>query len=356
MTKTNTISRQYALQDFNDIISAGFSYDFKDSNVIELISSLANKVGAPTYIKTPVFPKRDKLITSGAGTTGLPGSAPNSSHSSQDFSAVNRRPRNNKPSQITDDDWNTIRTFQKTEMKKTEGIEKRIDTIRSLLNKLTDSTYNAVEAEILVEVKDIVHSDDGGIDEENITNITKIANSIFNTASTNTFYSALYSKLFKQLVNCHEIFSKVFEKSFSEFVGCFKKVEYVDPSVDYNKFCENTKLNDKRKAMSMFIINLMKETMLDSDSVVDIITELQEMVNSYIKLSNKTNELEELNENIFILVTNGKDILSKHEKWESIVSKIKFLSILKVKMKEYPSVNNKLIFKNMDILEELDLN
>lgn len=351
---TKTTSRQYTLQDFNDIISAGFSYDFKDSNVIELISSLANKVGAPTYIKTPVFPKRDKLVTSGSGVTGLSGSATNSS---QDFSAVNRRPRNNKPSQITDDDWNTIRTFQKTEMKKTEGIEKRIDTIRSLLNKLTDSTYNAVEAEILVEVKDIVHSDGGGgIDEENITNITKIANSIFNTASTNTFYSALYSKLFKQLVNCHEIFKKVFEKSFSEFVGLFKKVEYVDPSVDYNKFCDNTKLNDKRKAMSMFIVNLMKETMLDSDSVVDIITELQEMVNSYVKLSNKMNELEELNENIFILVTNGKDILSKHEKWESIISKIKFLSILKVKMKEYPSVNNKLIFKNMDILEELELN
>ena len=352
---TKTTSRQYALQDFNDIISAGFSYDFKDSNVIELISSLANKVGAPTYIKTPVFPKRDKPLTSGVGTTtaGLSGSAPNSS---QDFSSANRRPRNNKPSQITDDDWNMIRTFQKTEMKKTEGIEKRIDTIRSLLNKLTDSTYNVVESEILTEVNDIIHSDDGDINEENITNITKIANSIFNTASTNTFYSALYSKLFKQLVNCHEIFTKVFEKSFFEFVGCFKKVEYVDPSVDYNKFCDNTKLNDKRKAMSTFIINLMKETMLDSESVVDIIRELQDMVNSYIKQANKMNELEELNENIFILVTNGKDILSKHEKWESIISKIKFLSILKVKMKEYPSVNNKLIFKNMDILEELNLN
>ena len=351
---TKTTSRQYTLQDFNDIISAGFSYEFKDSNVIELISSLANKVGAPTYIKTPVFPKRDKLVASGTGLTGLSGSATNTSQDLSNTATINRRPRNNKPSQITDDDWDTIRTFQKTEMKKTEGIEKRIDTIRSLLNKLTDSTYNAVQAEILAEVKDIIINSDGGdINEENIT---KIANSIFNTASTNTFYSALYSKLFKQLVNCHEIFTKVFEKSFSEFVGLFKKVEYIDPSVDYNKFCDNTKLNDKRKAMSMFIINLMKETMLDSDSVVEIITELQEMVNSYIKLSNKTNELEELNENIFILVTNGKDILSKHEKWESIISKIKFLSILKVKMKEYPSVNNKLIFKNMDILEELDLN
>jgi hypothetical protein len=151
----------------------------------------------------------------------------------------------------------------------------------------------------------------------------------------------------------HEVFKSVFEKSFSEFVGLFKKIDYVDPSVDYNKFCDNTKTNDKRRAMSTFIVNLMKEGVLHPDKVVDIIIELQEMISSYIKVANKTNELEELNENIFILVTNGKDVLSSHEEWEGIISKIKFLSVLKVKMKEYPSVNNKLIFKNMDILEEL---
>ena len=352
------IAKQYTIQDFNDILAAGFSYDLKDSNVIELISSLANKVGAPTYIKTPVFPKREK-------PTGEQNESQETSSllSSSSSSLSNRRPRN-KPSQISDEDWGMIRTFQKTEMKKTEGIEKRIDAIRSLLNKLTDATYGVIEPEILSEVNKIIRGEDdeevdgnnnGGtlvIEEENIS---KIAHSIFNTASSNMFYSALYAKLFKQLVQCHEIFTKVFEKSYSEFVGLFKKVEYVDPNVDYNKFCEVTKMNDKRKAMSMFIINLMKEDMLEADSVVEIIVELQEMVNSYIKQANKANELEELNENLFILLTNGKNVLSSHEKWDSIVSHIKFLSILKVKMKEYPSVNNKLIFKNMDILEELGL-
>lgn len=343
--------KQYTLQDFNDILAGGFSYDLKESNVIELVSSLANKVGAPTYIKTPVFPKREKPIMN--STTDQ------QSHSQgQDTSS--RRTRN-KPSQISDEDWSLIRTFQKTEMKKTEGIEKRIDTIRSLLNKLTDSTYSVIEPEILSEVNNIVHGDNDNenheeeevFDEENIY---KIAQSIFNTASSNMFYSALYAKLFKQLVQCHDIFTKVFEKSYSEFVGLFKKVEYVDPNVDYNKFCENTKMNDRRKAMSMFIINLAKESMLSVDSVVDVISELQQMVNSYIKQVNKMNELEELNENIFILLTNGKNVLSTHEKWEHIVTNVKFLSMLKVKMKEYPSVNNKLIFKNMDILEELGMN
>jgi hypothetical protein len=393
---TNLNLKQYTLQDFNTIIWGGFTYDLKDSGVIELISSLADKVGAPSYIKTPVFPKREKQekIDNNNGTGGSSSSS-NSSGSSgssgnkydnkdgrQNVLATNsgavynngnnnnsniRRPRN-KPSQITDDDWNTIRTFQKTELRRVEGIEKRIDAIRSLLNKLTEATYTVVKNEIFDEVKGIiennnVNENDSNADEGSLVvatgtivdeeNITKIAISIFNTASSNIFYSSLYSKLFNELMSYHEVFKSVFEKSFSEFVGLFKKIDYVDPSVDYNKFCDNTKTNDKRRAMSTFIVNLMKEGVLHPDKVVDIIIELQEMISSYIKVANKTNELEELNENIFILVTNGKDVLSSHEEWEGIISKIKFLSVLKVKMKEYPSVNNKLIFKNMDILEEL---
>ena len=81
------------------------------------------------------------------------------SNASQENSSSSRRPRN-KPSQISDEDWTLIRTFQKTELKKTEGIEKRIDTIRSLLNKLTDATYSVVESEILSEVNNIIR---GGI-------------------------------------------------------------------------------------------------------------------------------------------------------------------------------------------------
>jgi hypothetical protein len=364
-----TTAKQYTLQDFNTIIWGGFSSDLKDSGVIELISSLADKVGAPSYIKTPVFPKREKQEKMDNNKfDNKQNVLPTASSSAGNNNGNNVRRGRNTPSQITDDDWNMIRKFQKTELRKAEGIEKRIDTIRSLLNKLTETTYDVVKNEIFDEVKEIidnaaspssegeeVDATDGTnatnvVDEENIT---KIANSIFNTASSNIFYSALYSKIFKELMNYHEVFKCVFEKSFSEFVGLFKKIDYIDPSVDYNKFCENTKTNDKRRAMSTFIINLMAEGVLHPDKVVEIIMELQEIISSYIKLANKTNELEELNENIFILVTNGKDVLSSHEEWERIVSRIKFLSVLKVKMKEYPSVNNKLIFKNMDILEEL---
>lgn len=219
---------------------------------------MADKVGAPSYIKTPVFPKREKQekMDNNNGCGGCGGGSSISSSINkydnkdgrQNVLATNsgavcnnsniRRARN-KPSQITDDDWNTIRTFQKTELRRVEGIEKRIDTIRSLLNKLTEATYNVVKNEIFDEVKEIIENnnvndvnentspvDEGSVvatgsvvDEENIT---KIANSIFNTASSNIFYSSLYSKLFNELMSYHEVFKSVFDKSFSEFVGLFK--------------------------------------------------------------------------------------------------------------------------------------
>jgi hypothetical protein len=150
-----TVLKQYTLQDFNTIIWGGFSSDLKDSGVIELISSLADKVGAPSYIKTPVFPKREKLEINNKYESrdnnnkhiiATPPLSLGYSSSASNVAATNiRRSRNNKPSQITDDDWNMIRTFQKTELRRVEGIEKRIDTIRSLLNKLTETTFEMIK-------------------------------------------------------------------------------------------------------------------------------------------------------------------------------------------------------------------
>ena len=40
--------------------------------------------------------------------------------------------------EIYPEDWETIRTFHKTEINKKEGIEKEIDNVRLSINKLTE--------------------------------------------------------------------------------------------------------------------------------------------------------------------------------------------------------------------------
>ena len=69
-----------------------------------------------------------------------------------------------------------------------------------------------------------------------------------------------------------------------------------------------------------------------------------------MKESGKINEVEEITENIYLLLTNYSEIL--RESISEIKPKIKELSELKPK--ELPSMSSRAIFKYIDILEKMN--
>ena len=107
--------------------------------------------------------------------------------------------------------------------------------------------------------------------------------------------------------------------------------------------------------MSLFIVNLMKNGVIEKEEILEIIKNLQKLIMKYITKPDKTNEVEELNENLYIIITNSlREIkFGIDDGTENIIKGIEFISILKPKMKEYPSITNKTIFKHMDIITEL---
>ena len=225
-----------------------------------------------------------------------------------------------------------------------------MDNIRGYLNKITDANEEAMTKDIKAEISQLIEHDTSH------ENMMKIGYSIFNIASSNSFYSALYARLFKSLMNDYDIFKKIFEDNFKEFMNLFESIEFVDPKKNYDKFCEYTKTNDKRRAMSLFVVNLMINNIISKDEIIEIIKQLQTLISSYLHKPEKANEVEELTENLFIVITKSKDYLGKDEtksSWESIIKNIEFVTVLKPKMKEYPSITNKTIFKHMDIFEEI---
>lgn len=128
---------------------------------------------------------------------------------------------------------------------------------------------------------------------------------------------------------------------------------------NYDKFCEYTKTNDKRRAMSLFVVNLMINQIITKSEIIEIIKQIQTLISSCIRKTDKSNEAEELTENLFIIITKSANYLAKDdtlESWEKIVENLKFINMLKPKMKEYPSITNKIIFKHMDIVEEISSN
>jgi len=326
-----------------------------------MVSKLADQVGAPTYIKTPVFPKGKSaatsslltgvgsgnggLFASSSGTSTIGGGGGGSSGSGSGSGGVSgdRRGPRRQDQQITDEDWETIRAFQATELVRVKGIESHINNVRASLNRLTNDNYDENRNTILKEISDLIR--DNASDES----LLKIGNSIFNTASSNQFYSSLYARLFKDLLQHYSMFGTIFDASLSEFLGLFRSIEYCDPKKDYDKFCEMNKTNDRRKAMSLFIVNLMKEGIVAPDQVIELVLDLQKMIRDYLKTPGKTNELDEISENLFIIIKNSHQHLLSLEEWVNVLNSVTYISLLKIK--SYPSITNKAIFKHIDILE-----
>jgi hypothetical protein len=258
-TVTTRPMYQYSISDFEDITNSGFICNLSEKT-ISLISSLAEQVGAPSYIKTPVFPKKE----------------PKHQHQHQNTDNILHHnsgyKKNKKATEISNEEWESIRSFQETQKHISQGIDINIDNIRGYLNKITQATIRDMTKSIINEIKLLIEANTS---EENML---KIGHSIFNIASSNSFYSTLYASLFKDLMNEFEIFRKIFDCNFIEFMNLFKCIEYVDPKKDYDKFCEFTKANDKRRAMSTFIVNLMINNVINKEDIINIIDQLQSSI------------------------------------------------------------------------------
>ncbi|MEX0598452.1 MAG: hypothetical protein WD512_18365, partial [Candidatus Paceibacterota bacterium] len=285
---------------------------------------------ATDYIRTPQFPKRVHQNGAGIGDAlGVSGPAANR--------------RRQKTQEINDDDWDTIRKFQTTDLKKSEGIQASIDEIRKFLNKITEKTYDKMFPQICSEIDKIVGC--------SIEDMSKIGESIFTIASGNTFYSNMYAKMYKELMEKYPVMKTIFSENFKQFSNLFTMIEYCSPNEDYDKFCENNKKNNNRRALGMFYINLMKEGVIKNDDMIDIIKNVQ--VSFLEKISEPGNRdiADELSENLYIFITKSHSHLEDEDDWDDIITKVE--EIANYKTSDYPSITNKAVFKHMDIVDEI---
>ena len=86
--------------------------------------------------------------------------------------------------------------------KKEEGVDKDIDELRGILNKLTSKNYDTMKANIIQTLTKMFEKN---CNEEDLE---KIGESIFEIGSVNKFWSALYAKLYKDLIKHFEIMKK----------------------------------------------------------------------------------------------------------------------------------------------------
>ena len=248
--------------------------------------------------------------------------------------------------EVNDGDWETLRTFQTTKIEQKVGFEAQIDLLRSHLNKLTDKNYIDIRNKIVDTIETMINEGIGN-DE-----MLKLGTIIFEIASTNRFYSKIYADLYSDLINKYSMMKEIFEVNFNNFMDLFETIEYVEPSVDYNKFCKINKDNEKRKALAAFFINLMNNNIITKDKIVNIVRILMFKIYNFINENNKKNEVDEITENIIILYK--KELFDGSIHYELIDgNNINELidKFAHSKSKNYLSMTNKSIFKFMDLID-----
>ena len=298
----------YSLADYQAIKT-----EFKlPSIVLEIIQQLSNKFGVSTTSTT---------------TTSTTISRP--------FR------KNGNRGQQEDTQWQTMRDFKPTIVLDKQN---KTNDIRVALNKLSQKNYDITSEFIIEKFREIVENNEG---EE----IEKATNILFDIISTNKIFAPIYAKFYKSLMeNFPTLFS--IQDIPANFLKSISSLRYADPNTDYDNFCIYNKENDKRKATAIFITELAVIDAIPHPQIFFMTTQLLALVKGFLEEPNKINEVEEITENIFILVTN-KSVILNHLP-DNIRETI--LEISQMKPNIYPSITNRAIFKYIDMMERMGEN
>lgn len=306
----------YNFNDIENISNEGFELHLPEETV-NYIALIAEQVGDPTYIRTPIFYKKSKKKQS---------------------------------KQLTAEE---IGNFEATVFRKIESMdeksdefncEKCMDEIKSNLNKITSRNYDKIKITIENSLLELVKDDDE--DESKISNICEY---IFNYATNNKFNARVYAELYLYLIEKFSVLKDLFMIKFDNYVDMFKNIESGNQTEDYDNFCKLNQINEQRKSLSLFIVQLIKLDAIPASKIIDIILNLQADLMYSVEWNQETHKCEEICENIFIFVSNLTEELMKEESWDTIYNNL--VTVKNYDIKEVISMSNKIKFKHMDILD-----
>lgn len=300
MTMSSTII--YNLLSVEQISNNGFTLELPQ-DAVDMVNKISTIVGASNYVKTPVFHKKAKRKTNIPEVPHVP------------------RP-----------------VIEKTKVEESKAI------IQESLNKMTEKTYTTFETKILEAVA--VLKSELNDDEKFMTDVTLW---VFDLATSNRFSSKEYVNILIKLQDNYTEIKGVLDDTISKFLRKFDNIESINPDEDYGKFCLLKAEGEKRKALSLFLVNLFKSDLFKLTELEDIIIKLiDELYINYKKADCKAT-CEDIADNMHVLISPVVDELVKGNSYSLIINKI--TNVKDLGKSESPSYSNKTKFRLMDILD-----
>ena len=172
---------------------------------------------------------------------------------------------------------------------------------------------------------------------------------IFNIASNNRMFSKVYADLYSYLSSKNKKMSYTFYTNFIKYRALFETIDVNNNSDDYDSFCKINVTNEKRRAVSTFMVNLVKNNMLESGELYNIILSLLERLKVNIQSEDNILVNQELIDNIIILYDNASIYTEFSSNDNVIIEYIRYIAI--TPKNELVGINSKTKFKCMDYIK-----
>jgi len=257
--------------------------------------------------------------------------------------------------------WKKKEVFKATVIVKKEGADVLFGDLKKYLNKMTTANYDVQKNNAIETINSIIKLDEEEAEEDEDDDnsetktknkyVSQIVDTLLHVACSNQYYSMLYAELYVSIMSLHEYFASTCTVIYDKLVSALDKIEFVDPNIDYNKYCIVNKQNDERRALMLFIINSYKNGVFTIEQVSDIAVKIIKMIDGSVCDITHAEEINELTEIMNIFVTNMHTEISKNEGLLFIKEKLDCYS--KYKTKEYPGMSSRTIFKYMDMMDLL---
>jgi len=239
--------------------------------------------------------------------------------------------------------WAKREVFKTTKIEKKEGMDEKLDIFRGILNKMVSNNYEEIKNQLLELLAGILNTNDDSSNHE------KVLHCFYLVIINNSIYSKLYAKLYSTIMEEQIVFEENASGFIDKYNEQFKSIRYVDPDEDYDSYCVINKENIQRKSLLKFIVNSVENDIYSFNEILNIISILFETLQNNIQDKEYTSINEEIVENIFTLLHEGKDLIMKEVCKYDIIEKIKHYSSLKVS--DHQGFSSRMKFKMMDLLD-----
>lgn len=247
--------------------------------------------------------------------------------------------------QITSPTYKKTPYFEKRTNRNTRYVKKikipSILEIRSILNKISYQNYQKLQKQFFDIIEQMKEDEDF---------LKNIFDCFFDIVSINKCMIDIYIDLHNDILHFFKsyLFIHVYEESFNEFIkdylDSFDKIQVVNPNENYDLFCSESKLNEKRKTRSTFLIKLGLFSVVHLQNIYDF----------FVNLLNNIEDFEIFNEivdNIFIFISiscnNKKDYKYSNEMTDQSICIVNNIE----KIKDSGKISNRGKFKCMDLLD-----